>query len=91
MGFDDLTDMAKARTVLDRASKNFGADDPETGRYAAFAQVCVSEAAKRLATLPVREPVALFETYLSFWKAIDEGEQPPPPPPHLTLIPGGKS
>ncbi len=90
MDFEDLTDMAMARTVLDRASKNFGADDPETDRYAAFAHVCVSEAAKRLATLPVREPVALFEPYLSFWKAIGDGEQPPPPP-RLTLIPGGKS
>ena len=89
MEFETLIDMA--RDVLDRASKNFGADDPETDRYAAFASVCVSEAAKRLAMLPVREPVAHFETFLSFWKATaEEGEQPPPPP-RLTLIPGGKS
>ncbi len=88
MNLEDLIDMA--REVLDRASKNFGADDPETDRYAAFTEVCVSEAAKRLATLPVREPVAYFEVHLSFWKAVVEGEQLPPPPPRLTLIPGGK-
>ena len=88
MEFETLFDMA--REVLDRASKNFGADDPESDRYAAFAAVCVSEAAKRLATIPVREPVKHFETHLSFWKAMaEEGEQPPPP--RLTLIPGGKS
>ena len=42
--FDNLVDMA--RNVLNRGSHNFDAGNREGDRYAAFALVCLSEAAR---------------------------------------------
>ena len=84
--FDELVDMA--RNVLDRSSHNFDEGDREGGRYAAFALVCLSEAARRHVVLNVDNPEVLFQTYVDFWTAIQAGESPPPPP--FRVIQGGK-
>ena len=84
--FDELVDMA--RNVLDRSSHNFDEGDREGGRYAAFALVCLSEAARRHVVLNVDNPGAVFLTYVDYWTAIQAGESPQPPP--FRVIQGGK-
>ncbi len=86
MEFNDL--MGIARGELDKASANFGADDPKSERYAAFAVVCLSEAAKRHAALDVPAAEKMFQAYLDYWKSIHGGGSPAPP--HLSVISGGK-
>ena len=86
MEFDDLMDIA--RGDLDKASANLGADDPKSERYAAFAVVCLSEAAKRHAALDVPGVEKSFQLYLDYWKSVHAGGSPSPP--RLSVIPGGK-
>ncbi len=86
--FDDLMDIA--RGAIDKASRNFGADDTETDRFAAFGVICLSEAARRIVIRSVKNPATLFEGYVDFWKAMQAGESPTPPPSPFRVIVGGK-
>jgi len=85
--FDELVDMA--RNVLAVAIHNFDAGDREGDRYAAFALVCLSEAARRHVILSIDNPGAMFLTYVDYWTAIQAGESPPQPP--FRVIQGGKN
>ena len=42
---------ARALATIKQASSDFGADDPESEQYVAFAHIYLSEAAKRLITI----------------------------------------
>jgi len=86
LDFDSLVNVA--RGALDKASHNFGAADPEGERYAAFALVCISEAARRHVALSIDTPGAIFQTYVDYWTAVQAGESPPAPP--FQVIQGGK-
>ena len=86
LDFDALIDVG--RGSLNKASHNFGADDPESERYRAFALVCLSEAARRHVIINVDKPSDLFQLFINYWTAMQAGESPPPPP--FRVILGGK-